>query len=512
MQVTHTLKRARQVAGHKPATICGPRTRTWLEVYDRVTRLAAALRSLGAKPGDRIAILALNSDCYIESLYAIWWCGGVAVPLNYRFSHSEIVDVLNSCEAKLLVVDDALQSTVEMLQEDHSTIEHVIHAGGSPALEDAHRYENLIAGFGPMQEVERASEDLAAILYTSGTTGKPRGVMLTHSNLDANYFNIISQDWVDENSVYLHVAPMFHSADGMFIGGVTLVGGTHVVVPAFDVAEVLKAISAHRVTGVLLVPTMLRRLLDGIHSGDYVCDLSSLEAVCYGASPMPVPLIECAIKTLPSVRFMQGYGMTELAPLASVLEPQFHALTGPLSSKLRSAGRAAYIAEIKISDLEDQEVPCGTIGEILVRGQGMMKGYWKEPELTAQALRGGWMHTGDLGYMDDEGFIFVVDRLKDMIISGGENVYPSEIEAVINQLPEIAMCAVIGVPNEVLGEQVHAIAVPKAGCEISEAKIIDHCRSQIARYKCPRSVEIRQEQLPMNAAGKILKRQLRSSG
>ena len=418
MQVTHTLNAPVRSLDTKqlPSLNHGQGPGWRLPTAQRGWR--PHCRTLGIGPDDRVAILALNSDSYIECLYGIWWCGAVTIPLNYRFSVSEIVDLLQDCDVKVLIVDDALQSMVPTVRTEVLSITHIVHTGEASALEGIHEYEDLLAQSAPIAEVKRGNEDLASILYTSGTTGKPRGVMLTHSNLDANYFTLVSQDLVDDHTIYLHVTPMFHSADGMFIGGVTLVGGTHVVVSTFDVREVLKIISVHKVTTVLLVPTTLRLLLDGIDSEDHVFDLTGLRVVIYGASPMPTRLIERAIKTLPSVRFIQGYGMTELAPLASVLDPQYHTLVGPLSSQLRSAGRAAYIAEIMVADKDDNEVPRETIGEVLVRGHGVMKGYWKDPTFTEHVLRGGWMHTGDLGYMDDEGFIFVVDRLKDIIIFG----------------------------------------------------------------------------------------------
>ena len=214
---------------------------------------------------------------------------------------------------------------------------------------------------------------------------------------------------------------------------------------------------------------------------------------------------------MPSVGFIQAYGMTELAPSATVLEPKHHSLTGPFASKLRSAGRATPIADVKVADADDREVPRGTVGQILVRGPGVMKGYWNQPDLTAEALRGGWMHTGDAGYMDDDGFLYVVDRIKDMIITGGENVYSAEVENAICKHSAVAMCAVVGIPSQKWGEQVHAIVCLKPGCRVSEGDIIAHCRLLIAGFKCPRSVEFRNEPLPTSGVGKILKRQLRAA-
>ena len=269
----------------------------------------------------------------------------------------------------------------------------------------------------------------------------------------------------------------------------------------------LRVISEERVTVTLLVPTMLGMMLAEFNPA--VHDLASLNTITYGASPMPSAMIEHALRVMPGVSFTQAYGMTELAPVATVLEAKHHALSGPYMSKLRSAGRATQIADVKVADADDREVPRGTVGQILVRGPGVMKGYWNQPELTAETLRGGWMHTGDAGYMDDEGFLYVVDRIKDMIITGGENVYSAEVENAICKHTAVAMCAVVGIPHEKWGEQVHAILFLKPGQQLTEGDVLSHCRTLIAGFKCPRSVEFRTEPLPISGAGKILKRQLR---
>jgi acyl-CoA synthetase (AMP-forming)/AMP-acid ligase II len=312
-----------------------------------------------------------------------------------------------------------------------------------------------------------------------------------------------------EDSVYLHAAPMFHLADISMLVGISFAPGAHVVIPKFDPADVLRVIGQERVTITLLVPTMLGMVLNEFDPA--IHDLSSLTTIFYGASPMPTAMIEQALRVMPSVSFIQAYGMTELAPAATVLEAKHHALAGPFVSKLRSAGRAIQIADVMVADPDDVEVPRGTVGQILVRGPGVMKGYWNKPELTAETLRGGWMHTGDAGYMDDDGFLYVVDRIKDMIITGGENVYSAEVENAICKHPAIAMCAVVGIPHEKWGEQVHAILLLKPGCRLNEDDVIAHCRTLIAGFKCPRSVEFRTEPLPISGAGKILKRQLRAA-
>ena len=256
-------------------------------------------------------------------------------------------------------------------------------------------------------------------------------------------------------------------------------------------------------THALLVPTMSNIVVNFPAIQDY--DVSSLKTVLYGASPMPGATIARALQVFPACGFTQGYGITDLAPLATVLDAKYHTLDGLLAGKLRSAGQPVGSVEVQVADLDDNEVPRGVIGEIVVRGPNMMKGYWNKPEATAQALRGGAMHTGDAGYLDEDGFIFIVDRVKDMIITGGENVSSAEVENAIYQHPAVAMCVVVGIPSAAWGESVHAIVVPKQGEAVAEEAIIAHCMELIAQYKCPRNVEIRQEALPISGAGKALR-------
>jgi long-chain acyl-CoA synthetase len=377
-------------------------------------------------------------------------------------------------------------------------VKHVISIG-----EATSEYEDLLASTPPVPDAGRSGADLAGILYTGGTTGRSKGVMLTHDNMGAIALNGTSVLPLNEFAVYLHAAPMFHAADIAMSLPAMQAGGIHVFIPRFDPQAVLRAIEEHRVTFTLLVPTMVHMLLQQMETTP--ADVSSLKGLLYGASPMPEALLARAMSMLDGVDFYQGYGMTEAVP-ATVLEPRFHT---PGAAKLRSAGRATFFAEVKVVDPTDRELPRGEIGEILIGGPMVMKGYWNQPKLTDEALRGGWMHTGDAGYMDDDGFLYVVDRLKDMIISGGENVYSAETENAIYQHPAVAMCAVVGVPHPEWGEQVHAVILLKEGCEVTAEEMQAHCRSLIAGYKCPRSIEFTREPLPVSGVGKILKRALR---
>jgi long-chain acyl-CoA synthetase len=507
MAITQGLRRALQINRNGTATMCGERRRTWQEFGERVARLAGALSNLGLDTGERVAILALNSDRYLEVYYAVAWAGGIIVPINIRLAPPEISYILNDSGASILVVDDAFAAMLPALSGNLDTVTQIIFAGDGLTPTGVRNYEELLAVATPVPDAERRGDDLAGIFYTGGTTGQAKGVMLTHGNLLSQAVNGLGAARWHEGTVYLHAAPMFHLADCGATFLLTMCGGCHAFIPRFDPADTLRAIQAYRVTYIVLVPTMIAMLVN--FSGVEHYDLASLELMIYGGSPMPEALIARALDVLPGCEFIQIYGQTELSPAATCLEARHHTLDGPLASKLRSAGRPMPGVALMIVDGDDQELPRGTVGEIVVRGPNVMKGYWNKPEATAQALRGGWMHTGDAGSMDEDGFVYIVDRLKDMIISGGENIYSAEVENAIYQHPAVAMCAVIGIPSEMWGEAVHAIVVPKEGQSVDAETIIGHCKELIANYKCPRSVEIRRQPLPISGAGKILKSELR---
>jgi long-chain acyl-CoA synthetase len=305
------------------------------------------------------------------------------------------------------------------------------------------------------------------------------------------------------DTIYAHAPPMFHLADGASTFAVTMVGGVHVFIPRFDPGQLLRVIAQHRVTNTLLVPTMIAALANFPRRADY--DISSLRVIPYGGSPMPDAVLQKATAAMPTVSFLHVYGMTEAAPLVTAMDLDIPAA----GERLKSCGRPATLVDVRIADADDNEVPRGTVGELQVRGPNIMLGYWNQPEVTRAALRGGWYHSGDGASMDDDGYVYIVDRLKDMIISGGENVYSAEVESAISVLDGVAEVAVIGIPDERWGEAVHAIVVPAPECRITPEQVIAHCRSLIAGYKTPRSVEIRLESLPLSGAGKILKAPLR---
>jgi long-chain acyl-CoA synthetase len=358
-----------------------------------------------------------------------------------------------------------------------------------------------------LPDAGRGGEDLAGIFYTGGTTGFPKGVMLSHRSLWASVMAWLAAVGPSPQKVMLHAAPMFHIADGAMIIAGTLTGDAHAIIPFFTPEGVLAVVERFRVTDILLVPTMINMLVS--HPKIAETDLSSVRSVTYGGSAIQEAVLARAIAAFPNCRFMQAYGQTELSPIATLLGPEYHVLEGPNAGRLTSAGCAAACTELEIVDPNDIEVRRGIVGEIRCRGPNAMLGYWKKPEETAAALRGGWVYTGDAGYMDEDGFVYIVDRLKDMIVTGGENVYSAEVENAVCHHPAVAQCAVIAIPSKEWGEAVHAIVIPKEGCNATAEEIIAHCRLVIAHYKCPRSIEFRSEPFPLSGAGKVLKRELR---
>lgn len=508
MYLTQSIHRAVAVTPRAAATICGSRTRTWTELHDRVSRLAGALRGLGVGAGDRIALLSMNSDRYLETCFAAWWADAVIVPMNTRWSVAEHVYSIEDAGAALLLMDETFREAGLAVRDACPRIAHAVYMGDGAAPETCLSYEELIAAGPAIGDARRGGEELAGIFYTGGTTGFPKGVMLSHKALWTSSLSVgAGTAEFNPDMRYLHAAPMFHLADFAMSTATTIYGGSHVFMPSFEPASFLKLIEQHRASYALLVPTMIRMLLDCPAMGQH--DLSSWKGLFYGASPMPEALLREALAKLPGVAFTQGYGQTELAPIATLLGPEFHVLEGSNAGKLRSAGRPGLCVELRVVGPDGKELPRGEVGEVAVRGPNTMLGYWNKPEQTAATLVDGWVMTGDGGYMDEEGFLYIVDRLKDMIVSGGENVFSAEVENAVMQHDAVAECAVIGVPDPKWGERVHAVVVPKSGRHLSEEELFAHCKALIAGYKCPRSADIRHEPLPKSAAGKILKTDLR---
>jgi long-chain acyl-CoA synthetase len=508
MSTTFGLHRAVLFDRNGVATRYEDRTRTWGEVADRVARLAGALQELGVAHGDRVAILMLNQDRYLELYLAIAWAGAVVVPLNIRWNAAENQDCLLDCRAKLLVVDAVFAPMGAGIAETLGSFA-LVYADDAPEArpKTAHDYEMLVAGAASIPDEEAAETDLAGMFYTGGTTGRSKGVMLSHRNLMANARNALAWNKEDQHSCYLHAAPMFHLADAGAMYVRLLLGSANAIIRGFSPEAVARAIEKYRVTSVVLVPTMIQMFVD--QPGFDRFNLSSLRYITYGASPISEALLDRATAALPNVEFQQAYGMTELSPVATVLSWQDHIGEGRAKGRHRSGGRPGPMVEVRIVDPLGRPLPPRQIGEIVVRGDNVMMGYWERPEETKRAIVDGWMHTGDGGYMDEDAYVYIVDRIKDMIVTGGENVYSAEVENCVAQHPAVVQCAVIGIPDPQWGEAVHAIVMRKPGAVVSEDEIIEFCKARMAHYKCPLSVKIQDEMLPLSGAGKILKRELR---
>jgi len=505
--MTQGLQRSLQQTPDRTATVFRGRRRSFRQFAARVARLAGALQGLGVQPDDRVGILALNSDHYLEVMMATWWAGAVLNPVNIRWSVPEIVYSLDDCDTRILFVDDRFTPLADAICASARHAPRLIHAGEQELPHDMLRYEQLIGNAAPVPDARRADVDLACIMYTGGTTGFPKGVMQTHRNLWCGALQRIAEIPPLPRSVLLHSAPLFH------IGALSrammqfVSGGTHVIVPGFEPAELLHTIEREGVNELALVPTMIQALI--AHPDFERTDLSGVKRLSYGASPILPTVLEDMLSALPGVDFFHQYGLTEACPIVSVNPPENHAEQGRANGLSGSAGRAVPGVEVKIVDDDGRELPPGSVGEIVVRGPNITSGYWNKPAETSAALRDGWLFTGDGAWMDEAGHLFVVDRIKDMIVTGGENVYSAEVEGVIARHPAVAMCAVIGIPHPTWVEAVHAVVVLRPGASLDADAVRAHCRDSIAGYKCPKSVEFRAE-LPLSGAGKVLKRELRA--
>ncbi|WP_205626479.1 acyl-CoA synthetase [Novosphingobium fuchskuhlense] len=501
------LRRAVHLRGAGVAVIDGARSFTWCAFADRVARLAGAFAALGLGEGGRVVLLSLNSHRSLECFFAAIHAGGAITPLNHRLALGELCDQVADARPDVIVLGDDFASYRGDLLAAAGGKAALVHAGEGHAGEGMHSLDALIAETEPLPDRGRGGDDLAILMYTSGTTSAAKGVMLSHANLVANTANTYGELGFGPDIVHLHHGPLFHVAAAARVFSVTHAAGTHVLLPRFVAGEVLAEIARTGVTHATFVPTMLRAMLDDPALAS--TDLSSLRILSYGSAPMPEALLREVMAALPKVGILQSYGMTELSPVVTILNCRDHLPENHGSGLLRSAGRPVLLSEVAVVDVADRPLPVGEAGEIVARGPNVMLGYWNRPDLTAEVLRGGWMHTGDIGYFDDRGYLYVVDRLKDMIISGGENVYSLEVENVLTAHPAVSQCAVFGRPHDHWGEAVHAVVTLKAGIAATEAELIAHCRAHLAHYKCPRTLEIRDRPMPLSGANKIWKARLR---
>jgi long-chain acyl-CoA synthetase len=507
MQGTRFLTQAVACQPQRTATICNGRRRSWKEVGARVPRLAAALRALGIQDGKFVAALAMNSDRYVELFFAVPWAGGAFAPLNIRWSVEENSYALTDSKSSVLFVDDSFLDQALELRRRLDWVEHLVWIGEAHCPDGMLDYETLVATTEPMPDAGRHGEDLWVIFYTGGTTAHPKGVMMSHRGLFVATLGYLA--WLPdiEDLSFVYVAGYFHFAGASALLYITLAGGTHIPLPKFDPLLVMQAISEHKATNAVLVPTMINMLIR--HPDFERYDLTSLRTCVYGGSPMPEALITEAMQKLPTWRFFQVFGMTETGGFATILRWRDHLTDGPKARRLRSAGQPAPGNEVKIMLPDGSDAPPDALGEIVVRSDMLMNGYFNNPAATAAVLKDGWMHTGDAGTMDEDGFLYVADRIKDMIVTGGENVYSIEVERVLFLHPAVREAAVIGIPSAQWGESVHAVVVPKDGMAVTEAELDAFCRRHIGGYKVPRSYEFRAEPLPVTPVGKVRKNVLR---
>ncbi|MGW7689851.1 o-succinylbenzoate--CoA ligase [Streptomyces asiaticus] len=483
-------RRARKTP-HRTALIHGEQSTDYRTLHTRTTRLAHALRARGIRRGDRVAHLGPNHPAYLETLFAAGLLGAVFVPLNTRLTGPEIAYQLADSGAKALIHGAA-------------------HAGlvaGLPAGTDARirveigdAYEQILAA-APTEPIDEpvSPDDTCLIMYTSGTTGRPKGAMLTHSNIIWNAVNVLVDHDLFADERALVSAPLFHTAGlNMITLPVLLKGGTCVLVESFDPGATLDLIERHRITFMFGVPTMFGQVAR--HPGWANADLSSLRILTCGGSPVPTPLIAAYQER--GLTFLQGYGMTEAAPGTLFLDAE-HA-----ADKAGSAGVPHFFSDVRVVRPDLTPVGVGETGEVVVRGPHVMSGYWGLPEETEAAFADGWFRSGDAARIDEDGYVYIVDRIKDMIISGGENIYPAEIEDLLLAHPDVAECAVIGVPDDTWGEVPRAVVVPAAGTELDPEQVLASLSGRLAKYKIPKSVVVVDE-LPRTASGKLLKSRVR---
>jgi long-chain acyl-CoA synthetase len=482
-------------------------TATFDDHLDRVLRLGSALTGdLGVGRGDRFAVMALNGRPYLELWHAAYLGCGVINPLNLRLAPKELGFILGDSDTKVCFVDFLFAGLIDQVRKE-AGIETVVLIGddmGTGAPHDV-KYADLLTAGKPVVPDEPEEEDPVVLMYTGGTTGLPKGVLCDQRAELLNMYHIAMVVGLKEEHVYLHQTPMFHAASMGAILGIPACGAASVFVPAFEPKAVIEAIEKYGVTWSTMVPTMIGMVVN--HPEFRPERLASMTDIAYGASPMPMALLESLMSMYPELRLVQGYGMTEASSMLTALLPNDHAAGG---DRLRSVGRGVPGVMLSIQDAEGNVLPPGETGEVCARGGNYMREYWKRPKETEEAFRGGWYHTGDAGYLDESGYLFLVDRVKDMIVTGGENVYSVEVENAIAAHPAVLQVAVIGIPSEQWGEAVHAIVVLKDGASATEAEIIDHARDAIAGYKLPKSVDFRTEPLPLSGAMKVLKKDLRA--
>ena len=497
------------------AVVCGDHRFTYAQFADRAGRLAGALRNCGVKPGDRMAFLSPNCHRLLEAYYGVLEARAVLLPLNIRLAPDELAYILNDAGATVLFLDQAFVPLVDAFRKSASTVRSFVLLNGTPQASwlSERSYEDLLASAEPCcDDVADFDENsLGELFYTSGTSATPKGVMLTHRNIYLHALDVVLGFNVTTQDTHLHTIPLFHANGWGAAHFITLMGGKHVMVRAFDPPEVFRLIARERVNSCFLVPVMAAALVHSPERHEY--ELSSLKWMVLGGAASAPTLVRDVTETF-ACHCFSGYGLTETSPVVAISRDrpgrvQWNGEGDPYE-RLAMTGYAIPGVEIRVVDPNDVDVPRDghAIGEIITRCNGAMQGYWRQDEMTAETLRGGWLHTGDMATINEHGYILIVDRKKDIIISGGENISSLELEKTLVAHPTVYDAAVIPVPDDKWGEVPKAFVVLKPGEEATEAEILEFCRARLAHYKTPRSVEFVQS-LPRNATGKTLKGELR---
>lgn len=508
------LRRNAEVVGRETGIIFDEARLTWGEVNGRANAAANELRRLGLRRGDRVALFARNSHQWVELLFGLAKIGAVSVTVNYRLAASEVEYIVRNSGARAIICGPAEAGTASQAAAQAGGVEWLIGIdcfedfGGESGIVD---YESLAASGDraePVLDPPLRYDEPAMLLYTSGTTGFPKGAVYTHGSLLLGMFVHVHAIGSRGTHRVMLPSPLYSAAGIAGIYCAVYVGSTIALIN-FDAVTALRTIERERITFTNLVPTTIQMLLAREDFGDY--DLSSLEVLLYGGSPIPEPVLRDAMKKLPNCGFRQTFASTETGCAGTVLEPREHvaAIEDPaLTHRLLSCGRPQVGVEVKVFGEDGRELPAGEVGEIGVRTEANMLGYWNNPEATAGAIRDGWVFTGDMARIDEDGYVYLVDRKNDLIVSGALNIYPSEVERVIHSHPAVFECAVIGVPSEKWGEEVKAIVVVREGMALTAGELIAHCEGRLAGFKKPKSVEF-VDRLPRNLTGKVLRRELR---
>jgi fatty-acyl-CoA synthase len=507
---TRFKERARRLFGNKVGIVDGDVRLTYREYAERCDRLSNALASLGVQRGDRVAWLGYNSHELLEAYYGVVQMGAVLLPLNIRLTPHEIAYILNNSESVALVYNRDMLPIVEAVRAEVPSLKHFIAL--EPGEEGDPLYEDLLAAASPdyTPPADIKDDDLAELFYTSGTTANPKGVMMTHRNLYLHALQVMAGSAIKDINVQLHTIPLFHVNGWGTPHTITGSGARHIIMRKFDPGQVLELVQQERVTHFSMVPTMAIAILNHPKVKEY--DLSSLEFVNIGGAASHAALMR-EIEEKLGCRAYGGYGLTETTPVLTTAFIKEHLSNVPDDERYRRQAMAGYThpgVVLEIVDANDQPMPHDgkSVGEVVVQADNVMAGYWKQPEDTANALRGGWLHTGDMAVIDEEGYVLIVDRKKDIIISGGENIASIEIETAVYSHPAVLECAVIAIPDERWGEVPKAFVVCKPDQTITEEELIAHCRTCLPGFKIPKSIEFF-DALPKGGTGKILKKELR---